>query len=77
MLRIVGPPVQRVRYTRLPMYDGIGPVTAVIRSHRIVYRPTGGSAEERRVRAMYLAEALGGTVEHRPNKGFKVHVPFN
>lgn len=62
MLRITGPGHQTGSYYRLPMTDGLGPVQAAIKDDYVDYNPTGGTLEERYVRARMIASDLGGLV---------------
>lgn len=75
MLNIVGAPKVRVKYTNIPMHDGIGKVTAYAHWNRVAYRPKGGSIESRLVRAQMIAVWTGGiVVSSRKGKGYVVVV---
>jgi hypothetical protein len=65
MLHIVGSPKVRQKYTRLPMHDGIGKVTAYLHWNRVTYRPIGGSEEARLIRATLIAAQTGGVLGTR------------
>lgn len=62
MLRVVGAVVRRKQYDRVPMADEDGKVTVYVMPTMVDYVPTGGTAQERRVRAARLAAALNGEV---------------
>lgn len=62
MLNIVGPVTRRAQYDRIPMEDAIGPVSAFVHPGSVVYRPKGGTYEERLVRAQIIAAEQGGEV---------------
>lgn len=69
MLKITGCPVVKKHYTRVPMSDGFGPVSAVAKWNRVSYRPKGGTWEERKARATLLAREVGGVVEELEQAG--------
>lgn len=65
MLTIVGAPKHRKKYTNVPMHDGAGRVTAYLHWNRVTYRPRGGTAEGRMIRAKMIAATTGGVLGGR------------
>jgi hypothetical protein len=80
MLTICGDAVVKQQYTRIPMTDGIGAVTAILRPSQVMYRPLYGTEESRRVRADLIRAEIGGEVvlfsEYGSNPYVGVVVPF-
>lgn len=62
MLSIIGPAVQKKQYTRIPMTDGLGDVSAYVNPTYVDYRVKGGTDDERLTRTRLIAAELGGTL---------------
>lgn len=68
MLRITGRPVKKQQYTRIPMTDGAGKVSAFVHDSRINYRPLGGTNDERYARAQIIASEVDGELFSHPKE---------
>lgn len=74
MLNIIGPPVTKKVYVRIPMHDGLGNVSAFIHERYVTYRPIG--VEHAEARARLIASELGGSYQSYWHKGSQrwVHI---